>query len=208
MDGDQDEGDEGCGGCRSCGPAVSHSRGLKTAVPNWKPAVAVVGVPAGDAAIDQEAAEGDHEGLRPGGGSSRRPMDGSRCTTPARDDQQQGERPVDVVGDQQVDEDDPEQREDRADREVDAAGDDDEALADARRGRTGRSGWPYCARLTGDRKRGLRIATDGAPTRISSEKAEILLQHRHGLRCRSSAAPTASRSTLYFAELRRDPGSR
>ena len=56
------------------------------------------------------------------------------CTTPiskaARDNDGEGRNPIDVVIDDQVDEQDAEQRDHRADRQLDSADDDDEGFGD------------------------------------------------------------------------------
>ena len=135
---------------------------------------AVVGVPARDAAIDQQAAQGDDEGLQAQAGDEEA-VDRAQHHAAGHDDEH-GEPPVELPGHEQVDEDDAEQGEHRADRKVDAAGDDDEALAD-------REQAEQPDEIGGvaeiDRRDEARIEDrhDAAHDQDEQEKAEILLQH-------------------------------
>ncbi len=100
----------------------------RKALAELKSGCPVVGIPASDAAIDQEAAKRHDEGLQV------HPRD-EKPMHPAKDDaetdnNQNGENPRQVIVHEQVDENDAEQGELRADRKVDAARDDDEAFAD------------------------------------------------------------------------------
>src|SRR5277367_4979804 len=88
----------------------------------------VVGVPASDAAIDQEAAKRHDEGLQVHS-RDEKPMDEAKDHAET-DNDENGENPRQVIVHEQVDEDDAEQGELRADRKVDAACYDDKAFAD------------------------------------------------------------------------------
>src|SRR5262249_18249074 len=90
----------------------------------------VLRVVTGDAAVDEQAAERDNEGLHLHAGDQ--PAGDGAEQTAADDDADEGERPGNVVVDDEVDEDRTEQRYQRADRQFDAAGDDDESLADGK----------------------------------------------------------------------------
>ena len=88
----------------------------------------VLGVVAGDAAIDEQTAQRHHEWLQPHLGDEQPVHRAERAA--AEHDDDDGRHPVEVVIDDQVDEDGPEQGDHRADRQLDPAGDDDEGLAD------------------------------------------------------------------------------
>ena len=107
-----------------------------------------------------------------------------------------GEPPGDLACDQQVDEDDAEQGEHRADRELDAAGDDDEACADREQAEQADQVRRVATRLIGDMKRGLMRATTSADHQDQDQQAEILLQHRTASASCRSRRPTASRITF------------
>src|SRR5699024_10869432 len=93
-----------------------------------EPSGGIGGVEARDAAIDQEAAEGHNEGLQADLGDQQAMDDAHDEADGEHGDP--GQRPGNgPVGDE-IDENDAEQRDHRADRQLDAAGDDDEALPD------------------------------------------------------------------------------
>lgn len=92
----------------------------REALPELEAGGAVVGVPARDAAIDQQAAQRHHEGLQ----LTR--VTSTAWTVPrqiqaAGTHHRHRQRPGQVMADEQVDEDHADQGEDRPDREVDAA---------------------------------------------------------------------------------------
>src|ERR1700721_3723448 len=87
----------------------------------------VVGVPASDAAIDQEAAKRHDERLQVHS-RDEKPMHPAKDHAET-DNEENGEDPWHVIVHEQVDEDDAEQGELRADRQVDAARYDDKAFA-------------------------------------------------------------------------------
>ena len=89
----------------------------------------VAGVVARRAAVDQQAAKGHDEGLQLGARHQHAVQRPDQ--QPAHQHEQQRQRPGHAVIRQQIDEHDPQQRKDRADRQVNAAGDDDQALPDA-----------------------------------------------------------------------------
>ena len=96
--------------------------------PKTKARRAVGGEPAGDAAVDQKAAQGDDEGLhlQPRDEKPVREADDAA----QRDHQRDGQRPGDVAVGEQIDEQHAQQRDHRAGRQFDAPRDDDEGLAD------------------------------------------------------------------------------
>src|SRR5262249_23627503 len=140
---------------------------------------AVVGVVARDAAIDQQSAQGDDERLQLEPGDEKA-VDGAQYHA-AQHHHDHGEPPRQLPGHQQVDVDDAEQRENRADGEVDAAGDDDEALADREQAEQ-----PDQVRRVAeiDRRQeaGIEDGHDQADHQDQHQEPEILLQHLYGLR--------------------------
>jgi hypothetical protein len=125
-DGDDDEGDEG----------VRHAEAAAGGQPFERLEAAgiaeadgrVVHVVAGGTAVDQEAAEGDDEGLHVEARHQDAVDDAEADAEP--DGDRQDELPGHAIVGHEVDEDHPDQREHRAHREVDAAGDDDHTDAD------------------------------------------------------------------------------
>ena len=114
--------------------------------------------------------------------------------------------PVEVVIDDQVDEDHAEQRDHRADRQLDPAGDDDEGLADGEQAEQADlvGGVGQVARQQEPR---IDAAPPTAPTtRIRTSKAEILLEHRRFPL--ALAVADGELQHVVLAELRCDPGSR
>ena len=94
-------------------------------MPKPKPAVASSVVASG-AAVDQQAAQRDHEGLDAHLGDERAVDDADR--KPAGNNDREGCNPVDVAIDDQIDEQDAEQCDHGADRQLDSADDDDEGF--------------------------------------------------------------------------------
>ena len=141
-------------------------------------------VPARDAAVDQQAAQGDDEGLQLEAGDEqahgwRRGR--RRCRMAIARTSCQGS----AVVDHEVDEDDADQREHRAHRELDAAGDDDQPDADAEQAEE-----PDQVRHVDEvdgreeaRVEGGRHRTDDQD---QDEQAEVLLVH--GVRRRQAVA--------------------
>ena len=154
----------------------------------------VVGVPARDAAIDQEAAEGHDEGLQIHA-RDEKPMHPAKDHAET-DDDENGKEPGHVIVHEQVDEDDAEQGELRADRKVDAAGYDDEAFAD-------REQAEQPDEIGGirqiDRRDEARVEErhHGADDDDEQEKPEIFLQH-HAALC---SGPRATASRITFSSL-------
>jgi hypothetical protein len=100
--------------------------------------------------------------------------------TAAEHDDDDRQPPVEVMIDDEIDEDGAEQRDHRANRQLDAAGDDHECLADGKQpeqsdliGGIGKVGWQQEARID-ERHR-------GADHDDEDEKAEILLVQRLAL---------------------------
>ena len=175
-------------------PVVSHSSVGKL-WPNAKPAVPSFGVIARDAAVEQQAAERDDEGLH-AHLRDQEAVDRAEHEADADRDEDR-HRPRHFEGHEQIDEDHAEQREHRADRQIDAAGDDDEALADGEQAEEA----DQVGRVRQvDRRDEARVdqRDDGADDEDEEEEPEVLLQHA-GSRA-SMLSPTASRITFAFAE--------
>src|ERR1700722_6146801 len=100
----------------------------RKALAEFKSGCPVVGVPARDAAIDQEAAKRHDEGLQVHSRDEKSMHPAKNHTE--TDNDENGEDPWHVIVHEQVDEDDAEQGELRADRQDDTARYDDEAFAD------------------------------------------------------------------------------
>ena len=134
----------------------------------------VVHVPARDAAIDQQAAQGDDEGLHPEPGDEEA-VDGAEHDADA-DRERQRQLPGQAVIDHEVGEDHADQREHRAHRELDAAGDDDQPLADREQAEQ-----PDQVRHVDevDRREEARVegGREGADDQDQDEEAEVLLVH-------------------------------
>ncbi|BAB51502.1 mll4969 [Mesorhizobium japonicum MAFF 303099] len=172
-DGDDDQRDETVG--HAIGPPGRQEFELGKILAEGETGGAVGGVEAGDAAIDQEAAQGDDEGLQlqPGDQPAMHQADDGA----KRDDQHEGQRPVQFAHGDEVDEQCSQQRHHRADRQLDAAGDDDEGLAD-------RQDAEQADQVRGvgkvDRQEEARIddGHDRADHQDQDQQAEIFLAHR------------------------------
>src|SRR6185369_10482014 len=88
----------------------------------------VGGIEARDTAVDQQAAERHHERLHPLPGDQQ--SVGHAHQDAHREDDERGNRPRNAAAGDQVDEDHAEKRDHGTDRQLDAAGDDDEGFAD------------------------------------------------------------------------------
>ena len=96
--------------------------------PEREPGGGIFRVEARDAAVDQQAAERHHERLQLQFGDQQA-VDQPHQDADPQHQHRRGRPPDALVGDQ-IDKDDAEQRDDRADRQLDAARDDHESLAD------------------------------------------------------------------------------
>src|SRR6185437_12267329 len=155
---------------------------------------AVVGVVARRAAIDQQAAQGDDERLQLEL-RHQEAVDRPKHDT-GRDDDDHRKPPRHRVRYQQIDEDHAEQREDRTDRQVDTAGDDDNALAQ-------REQAEQADQVGGvaevDRRQEARIheGYDAADHDDQQEQAEVFLHHADTASASwRSRLPTARRITF------------
>ena len=115
---------------------------------------------------------------------------------PAQQHGQQREGPGDLISRQKVDEYDAEQREHRAERKVDAAGDDHEPLAE--RKHTEEADQIGHVEQVHQRQEGrIDRARDGGNHHQQQAQAEFFLDHGLAASTVSSAWPIASRNTLY-----------
>src|SRR5260370_7236895 len=109
----------------------------------------------------------------------------------AQNDHEHGDPQLQLQGHEQVDEDDAQQGEHRADREVDAAGDDDEALADREEAEQA----DQVRRIREvDRRDEARVqdGDDKAHNDDQEKEPEILFQHAPDPPSSISLLPTAS----------------
>jgi hypothetical protein len=168
-------------------PVVSHSERRK-ALAEGKAGGAVVGVVAGDATIQQQAAQRHHERLQahPRDQEAVDQADDVPATSMITDRQWPGQ----VIGDQQVDENHAEQAQHRADRQVDAAVMITRPSPSEKQPEQARSGWQVLARLIGDRKRGLIRCDDRADDQNQAEKPRSFLSMAvpNSSSCRRQAA--------------------
>ena len=134
----------------------------------------VLRVEACHAPVDEQTAERHDEGLQLHLGDEEAVEQADDDA--GQHDQTGGRAPRQAVVGHQADEDDAEQREDRADREIDAARDDDEAFADREQAVE-----PDQVRgvrdVDGRDEAGVQHRHDGAHHHDEEEKPEVLLQH-------------------------------
>ncbi len=169
---DENEGDE------AVGHAVGAPRGQpferRKALTERKPCRSVVGVIAGDPAIQQQAAERDHEGLQ-AHLRDQHAIDPSD-QRPRNKGDQHGQGPGQLQRHDEIDEDHAQQREHRADREIDAAGDDHKAFAEREQPeKTDQIGG--VGHVDRGQKARVDQRDDGADHEDEDEEAQIFFQH-------------------------------
>jgi hypothetical protein len=138
----------------------------------------IIGIEPRDAAIDQQPAKRYDKGLHAHPGDEQA-MDQSHGDAD-QDDDGDGQRPVEAdIGDQ-VDKHDPQQSDDRSDRQLDAARDDDEGLGQREKAeqpdQIGRVG-----QVDGRQEAWIDTGDDRADDENQQEKTQILFQHRRAL---------------------------